>query len=371
MTIKQTALHSWHTSQNAKMVEFANYSMPVQYELGVLKEHLHTRAEAGLFDVSHMGQIIVTAEAGVDLAFELESVFPTDLVGLSANRQVYSLLLNETGGVIDDLMICRRQNDFMLVVNAGCKEKDLAFLVENLPASINLNLLSDRSLLALQGPKSEDVLVSLGADVEQMVFMDAGEVVIAGINCWVTRSGYTGEDGFEISVANSDVEELANALTHHDSVEAIGLGARDSLRLEAGLCLYGHELNSETTPIEAGLPWAISKNRRIGGVREGRFIGADVILDQMRVGVLRQRVALIAEGKAPVREGAILLNEQGDQVGEVVSGGFGPSIQKPIAMAYIDSELAVVGSTVKAKVRKKLLPLKIEKTPFLAHRYKR
>ena len=371
MSTKQTALYDWHVSQNAKMVEFAGYLMPVQYELGVLKEHLHTREKAGLFDVSHMGQIIVSGLPVEALAEHLESVFPADLIDLPVNKQIYSLLLNEQGGVIDDLMICRRENDFVLVVNAGCKDKDIAYIRGVLPQSVELTLLDNRALLALQGPGSARVLADLGADVSGLFFMDAASVEIAGVTCWLTRSGYTGEDGFEISVLNEDVQLLANALIAHELVAAIGLGARDSLRLEAGLCLYGHELNEDISPIQAALSWAISKARRNNEVRAGGFIAAEVIFQQQKAGVELKRVALLAEGKAPVREGAVLFNANDEEIGLVVSGGFGPTIKKPIAMAYIRTEEVNLGATVFAAVRKKKLALTIEKTPFTPNRYRR
>lgn len=371
MTVKQTALYQWHVDQGAKMVEFAGYSMPVQYEMGVLKEHLHTRSHAGLFDVSHMGQIIVSGASVASLAVSLESVFPANLVDLAVNKQIYSVLLNAKGGVIDDLMICRRENDFLLVVNAGCKDKDFSYLRGLLDDDIDLELLNNRSLLALQGPESATILTDLGTNVDSMYFMDAAEINIAGVSCWVTRSGYTGEDGFEISVANDDAKVLADALITHDGVAAIGLGARDSLRLEAGLCLYGHELNEEISLVEASLSWAISKSRRVNEVREGGFIASDILFLQQQEGCSRQRVALLAEGKAPVREGAKLFNSADEEIGEVVSGGFGPSIKKPIAMAYINIGEASIGDTVFAAVRKKKLPLRIEKTPFVANNYRR
>ena len=276
--LKKTALEQWHIDKGAKMVPFAGYNMPVQYPLGVLKEHRHTRSAVGLFDVSHMGQIQVLGES---MAEKLEQVFPADLVGLAEGKQCYSLLLNDDSGVIDDLMICRRENDFILVVNAGCKDNDFKVLQKLIGDQLELIKLDDRALLALQGPKAADVLISLGAEINDMVFMDGAWIEIGGIECWATRSGYTGEDGFELSVANDKTEQLAILLCEHDDVDPIGLGARDSLRLEAGLCLYGHELNEQTTPIEASLIWAIAKARRADGVRAGGFPGAAMLFDQM------------------------------------------------------------------------------------------
>jgi aminomethyltransferase len=345
--------------------------MPVQYPLGVLQEHLHTRQSAGLFDVSHMGQIRVSGLPVDDLAQHLEAIFPADLLSLSANKQVYSLLLNDQGGVVDDLMICRRSSDFMLVVNAGCKDKDFAYLRSLLPNTIALELYTDRALLALQGPQAAEVLQSFGANVDDLFFMDAGELLINGITCWATRSGYTGEDGFELSLDNADVVALADIITGHEAVEVIGLGARDSLRLEAGLCLYGHELDEVTGPIEAALFWSIAKARRLGESRSGGFIASQQILQQQVDGVKRKRVALLADGKAPVREGALLCDEHDVEIGHVVSGGFGPSVKRPIAMAYIDSDKAVIGAKVFAAVRKKKLPLTISKAPFVPSQYRR
>ncbi|NRB42780.1 MAG: glycine cleavage system aminomethyltransferase GcvT, partial [Pseudomonadales bacterium] len=287
--IKTTALHQWHIDQGAKMVPFAGYDMPVQYPLGVLKEHLHTRSNAGLFDVSHMGQIQVLGE---NIAEVLETVFPADLQGLAVGQQCYSLLLNENATVIDDLMICRREVDFLLVVNAGCKDKDFAYLEKLIGDKVSLTMLDDRALLALQGPKAAAVLSGFDADLTDMVFMQGRWLEVDGIECWATRSGYTGEDGFELSVSNDKAADLAALLLSHDAVECIGLGARDSLRLEAGLCLYGHELDEKTTPIQANLIWAINKARRAGGEKAGGFVGAQTVLEQISEGVDKKRVGL-------------------------------------------------------------------------------
>lgn len=364
--IKQTALHQWHVDLGAKMVPFAGYDMPVQYPLGVLNEHLHTRAKAGLFDVSHMGQIQVFGE---DAAVILESVFPADLQNLAIGKQAYSLLLNADGGVVDDLMICRREMDFILVVNAGCKDNDFAYLQTLIGDKLTLTLLDDRSLLALQGPLAATVLASLGADVRNMVFMDGAWLEVDGIECWATRSGYTGEDGFELSVSSDKAQMLAEVLMEHADVEAIGLGARDSLRLEAGLCLYGHELDESVTPIEASLLWAINKNRRAGGDREGGFIGADRILQQVGEGTNKKRIALLAEGRAPIREGCVLFDEEDNEVGVVTSGGFAPSLGKPVLMGYVDVGSATVGTKLFAAVRKKKLPVIVSRTPFVPNNY--
>ena len=366
--LKHTALSQWHIDHGAKMVPFAGYHMPVQYALGVMKEHLHTRAKAGLFDVSHMGQITAV---GDDVATALEALLPADLQNLPVGKQTYSLLLNEQGGVVDDLMICRRENDFLLVVNAGCKDKDFAFMQAHLDDSVTLTMHSDNALLALQGPKAAAVLSSVGADVTNMVFMDGKTIDVQGITVWATRSGYTGEDGFELSVANADAEKLANLLTAHDDVEAIGLGARDSLRLEAGLCLYGHELEEDITPIEASISWAISKARKPGGEREGGFIGSEIIMNQLRDGVEQKRVGIVGEGRAPVREGTKLFDENDNEIGLVCSGGFGPSAEKPVALAFVATSYSPIGTKLFAEVRNKKLPVTVSKTPFVANNYYR
>ena len=376
---KHTALHDWHVAQQAKMVTFAGYQMPVSYPLGVMQEHLHTRAKAGLFDVSHMGQISLTPQSASfeQMLSALETIFPCQLSDLAVGRQVYSLLLNDHGGVVDDLMVVRRDYDVLLIVNAACKAKDIAFLAAHLPDSVLMTELDDHALLALQGPQAASVLADLGADISSMVFLDGAWVEIQGMRCYATRSGYTGEDGFELSMPNNIAVKLAECLAAHDAVQPVGLGARDSLRLEAGLCLYGHELSESISPIQAGLNWAIAKQRREGAANAGGFIGAETVLAQLQQGVDKVRVALIADGRAPVREGAPLyLSEQAginDQasIGEVVSGGFSPSLQQPIAMAYVDADYAVPGACVFAKVRKKLIPMRVATAPFVAHNYHR
>lgn len=350
------------------MVPFAGYDMPVQYPMGVLKEHLHTRSDAGLFDVSHMGQIQVQGE---NLAVVLEAVFPADLQGLAIGEQCYSLLLNADGTVVDDLMICRRELDFMLVVNAGCKDKDFAYLQALIGDQCNLTLLDDRSLLALQGPKAAAVLQDLGADLTAMIFMQGRWLNIDGTECWATRSGYTGEDGFELSVANDNAVQLAEALLAHDSVASIGLGARDSLRLEAGLCLYGHELDETTTPIQASLIWAIHKSRRTGGQKAGGFVGAEVVLTQIAEGVADKRVGLISDGRAPIREGVKLYDANDNEIGIVTSGGFGPSLAKPVMIGFVENSLSVIDTELFAEVRKKRLSVRVCKLPFLVNNYVR
>lgn len=368
-TMKQTPLYQWHLDQGAKMVPFAGYQMPVQYKTGVIREHQHTRCKAGLFDVSHMGQIQVL---GDEAEAVLETVFPADLQKLAMHRQTYSLLLNDEGGVVDDLMICKRDVDFILVVNAGCKDKDFAELQKRIGDKVQLVMLDDRALLALQGPLAAGVLADLGANVDHLHFMDGDWLEIHGIECWATRSGYTGEDGFELSVASDKVEKLAQLLVEHDDVLPAGLGARDSLRLEAGLCLYGHELDEHTTPIEAGIGWAIARARRSDGERAGGFTGAERVLEQMqdKSQLDKQRIALVAQGRAPVRDGAALFDTDDASVGSVCSGSFSPTLNKPIAMAYVD-RLFQPGDTLYADVRGKKLPMDVVKTPFVPHRYRR
>lgn len=367
-TLQQTALHSLHVELGAKMVPFAGYDMPVQYPLGVKKEHLHTRAAAGLFDVSHMGQVRLSGDGVVDA---LSALLPQDVAGLAESRQRYSLLLNEQGGILDDLMLANRGDDYLAVVNAACKHDDLAWMRRHLPASVTCELLPEQSLLALQGPQARAVLGRLCSDVADMVFMDTGFITIADIPCWVSCSGYTGEDGFEISVADQHAEALARLLLKQDEVEAIGLGARDSLRLESGLCLYGHDMDAQTTPVDASLMWAIPKLRRPDGEKAGGYIGADAVQDALAKGATRRRVLLDIDGRAPVREGANIVDEQSEVVGSVCSGGFGPSVSSPIAMAYIDSGALDSGALLYADVRGKLIPVAVRKAPYITQRYVR
>jgi aminomethyltransferase len=307
-SLNRTPLHALHIARGAKMVPFAGYEMPVQYASGVLKEHLHTRSHAGLFDVSHMGQIALRAKSGKveDAAAALERLVPQDVVGLAPGRQRYAQFTDDAGGILDDLMIANFGSHLLLVVNAACKAADEAHLRGHLSESCIIEPLPDRALLALQGPKAEAVLARFCADAPAMRFMDAGPHSVDGIDCFVSRSGYTGEDGFEISVPAGRTETLAAALLESGDVLPIGLGARDSLRLEAGLCLYGHDIDTTTTPVEAALEWSVQKSRRRGGLRAGGFFGADVILAQLEHGAPRRRVGLRSEGRAPVREGAPL-----------------------------------------------------------------
>jgi aminomethyltransferase len=374
-SLKYTPLHALHLARGAKMVPFASYEMPVQYASGVMKEHLHTRVSAGLFDVSHMGQVALHAKSGKveDAALALERLVPQDIIGIAPGRQRYAQFTNDAGGILDDLMVANLSSHLFLVVNAACKAEDEAHLRAHLSETCIIEPLPDRALLALQGPKAESVLARFCADVPAMRFMDAGPRRVDGIDCFVSRSGYTGEDGFEISVPADRAEALAAALLDNSDVLPIGLGARDSLRLEAGLCLYGHDIDSTTTPAEAALQWSIQKSRRNGGARAGGFPGADVILAQLENGAPRRRVGLKPEGRAPVREGAPLFadSSSSEQIGAVTSGGFGPSISAPVAMGYLPTPLAADGGTVFAELRGQRLPLRVTAMPFVANTYKR
>jgi aminomethyltransferase len=365
----KTPLHALHIEAGAKMVPFAGYDMPVQYKLGVKKEHLHTRDAAGLFDVSHMGQLRLH---GADAAAFLESLVPVDIIDLPQGNQRYAFFTNEQGGIMDDLMVANLGEHLFVVVNAACKEQDINHLKTHLPEGVELEVIEDRALLALQGPKAVEVLKRFNAEVADMVFMDVKTLDILGVECIVSRSGYTGEDGYEISVPSSHAEELARKLTDEVEVEWIGLGARDSLRLECGLCLYGHDLDTTTTPVEASLLWGIQKVRRIGGEREGGFPGADIILNQIESkDVTRKRVGLVGQTKAPVREGTELFDAEDNKVGVVTSGTAGPNAGKPVSMAYVRADLAAIGTELFADVRGKKLPMTVEKMPFVPQRYYR
>ena len=373
--LQRTALHALHVSLGAKMVPFAGYDMPVQSATGVLREHLHTRSSAGLFDVSHMGQIVLRAKSGrvEDAGRALELLVPQDILGVAPGRQRYAQFTNEGGGILDDLMVANFGDHLFLVVNAACKETDEAHLRAQLSEMCEIEPLPDRALLALQGPKAESVLAKLCADAPAMRFMDAGPRKVAGFDCFVSRSGYTGEDGFEISVPAGQAEELARLLLAEAEVLPIGLGARDSLRLEAGLCLYGHDIDTMTTPVEAALEWSIQKARRSGGARSGGFLGAETILAQLGQGALRRRVGLKPEGRAPVREGTALFADavSPEQIGAVTSGGFGVSLNAPVAMGYLPTARAAAGTQIFAELRGQRLPLKVAATPFVPNTYKR
>ncbi|ASG09010.1 glycine cleavage system protein T [Vibrio anguillarum] len=368
-TLLTTPLHALHIEVGAKMVPFAGYDMPVQYPLGVKKEHLHTREAAGLFDVSHMGQLRLH---GANAAQALESLVPVDIIDLPAGKQRYAFFTNAQGGIMDDLMVANLDDHLFVVVNAACKAQDITHLQAYLPQGVELEVIDDRALLALQGPKAAEVLARLQPQVMTMHFMDIQLMDIDGAQCIVSRSGYTGEDGYEISVPAEQAEALARKLTSYEEVEWIGLGARDSLRLECGLCLYGHDLDTTTTPVEASLLWAISKVRRAEGERAGGFPGADIILRQIESkDVARKRVGLVGLTKAPVREGTELFDADGQHIGVVTSGTAGPTAGKPVSMAYIRADLSAIGTEIFADVRGKMLPMVVEKMPFVAQRYYR
>ena len=369
-----TPLHALHVARGGKMVPFAGYEMPVQYAAGVLREHQHTRSAAGLFDVSHMGQLAVRAKSGKveDAALALERLVPQDIVAVAPGRQRYAQFTNTAGGMLDDLMVANFGDHLFLVVNAACKTEDEAHLRAHLSDACVIESLADRALIALQGPKADQVLADF-ADVTAMRFMDSGPRKVAGLDCFVSRSGYTGEDGFEISVPAEHAEALVKSLLDNTNVLPIGLGARDSLRLEAGLCLYGHEIDATTTPVEGALEWSVQKSRRNGGARAGGFPGAEEILAQFEKGAARRRVGLRPEGRAPVREGAILFADatSADPIGKVTSGGFGPSLNAPVAMGYLPSSLAATGTQIFAEVRGQRLPLLVAAMPFVPNTYNR
>ncbi|MGD0850466.1 glycine cleavage system aminomethyltransferase GcvT [Bradyrhizobium sp.] len=373
--LKRTPLHALHVARGGKMVPFAGYDMPVQYPAGVLREHLHTRTGAGLFDVSHMGQIELRPKSGrvEDAALALERLVPQDILAVAPGRQRYAQFTNDSGGILDDLMVANFGSHLFLVVNAACKAEDEAHLRAHLSEACEIEPLADRALIALQGPKAESVLSRLCADAAAMRFMDAGPHRVNNITCFVSRSGYTGEDGFEISVPAQHAESLATALLADSDVLPIGLGARDSLRLEAGLCLYGHDIDTSTTPVEGALEWSIQKSRRNGGARAGGFAGAEKILAQFETGAPRRRVGLRPEGRAPVREGAPLFADatSAEQIGAVTSGGFGPSLNAPVAMGYLPSPHTTIGGRVFAELRGQRLPLQISPMPFVPNNYKR
>jgi aminomethyltransferase len=374
-SLLKTPLHALHLARGGKMVPFAGYDMPVQYASGVLKEHLHTRANAGLFDVSHMGQIALRPKSGKveDAALALEKLVPQDILAVAPGRQRYAQFTNAAGGLRDDLMVANFGDHLFLVVNAACKTEDEAHLREQLSDVCSIDVLADRALVALQGPKAATVLARFCPEAPAMKFMDAGPHQVDGIACFVSRSGYTGEDGFEISIPAAQAEALVAKLLDDADVLPIGLGARDSLRLEAGLCLYGHDIDTSTSPVEAALEWSVQKSRRLGGARAGGFPGADAILLQFEKGAARRRVGLRPEGRAPVREGAALFADATsiEQIGTVTSGGFGPSLNAPVAMGYLPAAKAADGTAVFAEVRGQRLPLRVSPMPFVPHSYKR
>jgi aminomethyltransferase len=366
MTLLTTPLDGLHRELGAKMVPFAGYAMPVQFPTGIIKEHLHTRDAAGLFDVSHMGQVVVEGRGAAAL---LESLVPVDIEGLGTDRQTYALFTNERGGVRDDLIITRWSADsFFLVVNAACKDEDIAHLRQYL-ADQTLNVLQDRALLALQGPAARAVMQRLCPEAAGLQFMQGRRLSIAGIEAYITCSGYTGEDGFEISLPAGSAESLARTLLQDESVAPVGLGARDSLRLEAGLCLYGHELTEDIDPVQAGLTWSISKARRPGGERPGGFPGAEIIFQRMQESTPLRRVGLTVDGRRPVREGQAVLDLEGNPVGEICSAAYGSSVGGPIAMAYVQRELGEPGTALQVSVRDKSMPVTVTRMPFTPQRY--
>jgi aminomethyltransferase len=356
-------LDSWHRARGARMVPFAGYEMPVQYE-GIIAEHLWTRENAGLFDVSHMGQLLVHGRA-VDLA--LEKLMPGDFQAAADMKPKYSLLLDEEGGIIDDLMATRRGDDFYIVVNGATKHGDIQYMERRLPESVVVDYMKEQALLALQGPRAAEVLQTIIPGVGDLGFMQARPFSWNGRNLWISRSGYTGEDGFEISVPANAAAELADAITANDLAKPIGLGARDSLRLEAGLPLYGHDLDTRITPVMAGLTFAINKRRRV----DGGFAGAMRILAELENGPVEMRVGFGIDGRQPVREGALVLDGEGNEIGKITSGGFSPSLQRPIAMGYVAAPFAAPGTALKLVQRGKLFDARVAPMPFVAHRYHR
>ena len=369
MLIRTTPLHQMHLDAGAKMVPFAGYDMPVSYPLGIKKEHNHTREKAGLFDVSHMGQIRLS---GVNAKKALESIVPVDIIDLPLMKLRYALFTNKSGGVMDDLMVTNLgDEDLFLVVNAGCKNADFAHLQSTIGNDCKVEFLEDVALLALQGPLAHKVLSEIAPSISEMIFMTAKQVVINGIECLITRSGYTGEDGFEISLAAKDSEELAKLLLSNIEVEWVGLGARDSLRLEAGLSLYGHELDIHHSPVESSLGWALSKVRRTGGEREGNYLGFETIMKHINEGSESKVVGLQPQGRMPVRDGAMIEDELGNNVGKVTSGGFGPSINRPIAIARLKKSYIEKNSKLFALVRDKKIAVEIVSLPFVKQNYYR
>ncbi|MGE0165202.1 MAG: glycine cleavage system aminomethyltransferase GcvT [Dongiaceae bacterium] len=365
--LKRTPLHALHVVLGAKMVPFAGYDMPVQYPMGILAEHQHTRAAAGLFDVSHMGQVRLTGSGGASAAKALEALVPADVQALTPGQMRYTQFTNEAGGILDDLMVANTGDHLMLVVNAAGKDADAAHLRRHLAGSCRIEELSTRGLLALQGPKAAEVLERFAPQCRAMTFMTAAFLTVDGVTCYVTRSGYTGEDGYEISMPGDAADRLARRLLQEPEVKPVGLGARDSLRLEAGLCLHGNDIDAGTTPVEAALTWSIGKRRR----GEGGFIGADVILKQLKEGAPRRLVGIRPEGRAPARAHAEIRDAGGRRIGEVTSGGFGPTVNGPVAMGYVAAGSAAPGTDLQVVVRDKALPAKVAPLPFVPHRYHR
>ena len=363
-TLQSTLLHNLHVSLGAKMMPFAGYDMPVQYPSGILTEHRHTRAQAGLFDVGHMGQAILR---GDNVAAALETLMPGDIAGLEQGQMRYTQFTNEAGGILDDLMVTNRGDHIFLVVNAGCKDADFAHIQKHIGDRVELEILANRGLIALQGPAAATVLNRHAQGVKAMPFLTMQDIEIDGIACLVSRAGYTGEDGYEISVPGEKGVELAELLLAEVEVEPIGLGARDTLRLEAGLCLYGHDIDETTSPIEAGLLWSIGKRRR----EDGGFLGAERIISEIENKPSRRRVGILPDGRAPAREGTEITDQSGNNIGVVTSGGFGPTVDGPIAMGYVSRENAAVDTTLQLTVRGKSLNSKVIKLPFVEQNYYR
>ena len=367
--LQQTSLHNLHVELGGKMVGFAGYLMPVQYPAGIVTEHNHTRSKAGLFDVSHMGQVLLKGGSHAHVSAELEKLVPGDIAALDIGRTRYTQFTNQEGGILDDLMVTRTKEDgtLYLVVNASRKDSDHELMVVGLGDAVEIVRIEDRSLIALQGPAAERVLGTLADGVEDMAFMSSENISIDGIECWVSRSGYTGEDGFEISVHNDEAVSLAQKLRANEDVLACGLGARDSLRLEGGLCLYGNDIDETTSPIEAGLIWSISKRRRA----EGGFPGAARIQSEIAKGASRKRVGIKPDGRAPARDGVEIQDLSGNAIGTITSGGFGPSIAAPIAMGYVPTDHAAIGTKLNLIVRGKALPATVVALPFVPNNFKR
>ena len=367
--INVTPLYQMHLDAGAKMVPFAGYEMPVSYPLGIKKEHTHAREKAGLFDVSHMGQIRLT---GTNANKALEKLVPVDIIDLPLMKLRYALFTNESGGVMDDLMVTNLGEDgLFLVVNAACKDNDFEHLQKSIGDECKVEFIENLALLALQGPRAYEVLSEIEPSISEMTFMTAKQLKLNGIDCLITRSGYTGEDGFEISLPAESAQDFAKLLLQSKEVEWVGLGARDSLRLEAGLSLYGHELDNHHTPVESSLSWALSKVRRTGGARQGNYLGYDIVRSHLEKGVHSRIVGIQPEGKMPVRDGAVIEDELGNEVGLVTSGGFGPSVNRPVAIARLQQSCIEEGSKIFALVRDKKIAVEVVKLPFVKHSYYR
>ena len=371
--LKRTPLYELHSELGAKLTEFAGYEMPVQYSLGILGEHQHTRTKAGLFDVSHMGQITLRGSSYPETALALEKVIPMDVLGLKVGRQRYGFLTTDGGGILDDLMFSNREDHIFVVLNAACKDSDIVHLRTLLEPEISIEVIENRALIALQGPASETVLSEFNSQISAMKFMDIETLSIAGVECWISRSGYTGEDGFEISIPSSAAEAITRSILSKQEVEFVGLGARDSLRLEAGLCLYGHDIDEETTPVEASLTWAIQKARRTNGERAKGFLGDEIITQQLDMGTYRKRVGFLPQTRAPMREGVEIYETESSKevIGKITSGGYGPTVGHPVAMGYINSKYVDSKDNLFGELRGKRVPVKIAKLPFVPLNFKR